>query len=78
MDKKRLLGLIILIILIIAIPLTLYLVRQTQIFKPRAGDTTKSRIELWQNNSSGNSQELTGTPPTVTDPNVQLKIYYVP
>ena len=78
MDKKRLVGLVILVILVVAIPLTIYLVQQTQIFKPRADETdVVSKIKVYQGGT-----EIIATssavPAIVTDPNVQLKIYYVP
>jgi len=76
MERKRLIGLIILVVLLLAIPLTIYLVKQTQVFQPRAGNVNQSRVDVYQ----GSSELLPNgsTPPTVTDPNVQLKIYYVP
>jgi len=76
MDSKKIIGIIILIVLLVAIPLTIYLSRQKQIFQPRAGNVNQSRVDVYQ----GSSELLPNgnTPPTVTDPNVQLKIYYVP
>lgn len=73
MNNKKLFGLIILVVLLVAIPLTLYLVKQRQNLRPKASNVNESRVEIWQNGS-----QLDTTMPTVTDPNVQLKIYYVP
>lgn len=73
LTKRQKTSLIIIFIVVVAIPLTIYLARQTQIFKPRAGNPAVSRIEIWKNGS-----EVTGNPPTVTGANVDLKIFNVP
>ncbi len=77
MDRKQIIGLVILVVLVVAIPLTLYLVRQTQIFRPKAGNVNESRIEVWQGSPPAERQGSGSDSAVVTDPNVQLKIYYV-
>lgn len=42
LTKKNIIGLIIALILLVAIPLGIYLAQKTQIFKPRALETTTS------------------------------------
>lgn len=64
MTKRQIIILIGFVIIVIAIPVTLYLVRQTQIFKPRAAFIPKVEFV----DAAG--QVITET----TDPNVKLKI----
>lgn len=64
MNKRQILIIIGFIILVLAIPLTLYLVRQTQIFKPKAAFIPKVEFV-----------DVTGAPITeTTDLNVRLRI----
>ena len=65
--KKNHLQLSLILILLIAIPATLYLVRNTQIFKGRAHDVNISHIDF---------PGLSGTPPTTTSQTVTLKLTY--
>lgn len=78
MERKRLIGLVILVVILVAIPVTIYLTKQTQIFKPKAENVSESRVEVWQGNPPAEKQGSGSDSAVVTDPNVQLKIYYVP
>lgn len=69
-NKKQLMGIAVILFLLIAIPITIYLVRQTQIFKPKATGTG-SRIEVY----SGSAEVSGGA--TTTQP-VQVKVIYEP
>ena len=69
LSKKQFFLLISLFILLVAIPLTLYLARQSQIFKGRATTLAPSSVAF---------VGLSGNPPTTSSQNVELKLAYNP
>lgn len=66
MDKKKIFGLIILLIILIAIPAGAYLIQKQQILKSRAGTNRVDAFEL--KDASGNTIncDTSTTPPTCT------------
>lgn len=66
-EKKNLTALLILLFLLVAIPLTLYLARNPQIFKGRATTLAPSSVAF---------VGLSGNPPTTSSQNVTLKLAY--
>lgn len=67
-NRKQLIGLAVLIFILVAIPLTIYLVKQTQTFKPKAFG-----IPPLEFSGPGVSE---GNPPKTTSQNVQLRLTY--
>lgn len=67
-SKNQVLAIIGLVILLIAIPLTMYLIRHPQIFKGRAAG--RPPLEFF------GAGVTDGTPPTTTSQNVNLKLTY--
>ncbi|TSC86839.1 MAG: hypothetical protein G01um10147_714 [Microgenomates group bacterium Gr01-1014_7] len=74
-SKKQLLTIIGLLILLIAIPLTMYLARQTQIFKPRATGTAPMEFFRTGTGFVDIGTNAAGTPVS-TEPNVKLRLTY--
>lgn len=76
-NKKNLITLLIVLILLIAIPLTFYLVKQRQIFKPKAaGPGTGITVVDQQNNPEPNVAPE--NIPQTTQDTVRVQIKYVP
>ncbi len=72
-SKKQLISLIIVIILLISLPLTLYLVKTRQIFKPRAtGNTPEAAFQF--TDSSGSPLPRTGNTITTNSQNIKIQL----
>ncbi len=73
-SKRNIIIGIIVLILIAAIPVTLYLVRQTQIFKPKAASSSGGEIKFRGPSVSGEGCLNPTGECTATNRNIQLEI----
>lgn len=70
-NRKNVIGLVIVLLLVVAIPLGVYLAQRTQIFKPRANQATTEPIKFKEGN--GVSKDAAGNY-TTTTPTVEIEL----
>lgn len=68
LDRKHLIGILILLLLLVAIPLTMYLIRQQQTIKSKAANDPRVQF--------GGSNVIAGDPPTANNPQVQITLNF--
>ena len=70
-NRRNVIALVIIVLLLVAIPLGVYLAQRTQIFKPRADTGTTESIKFKEGN--GVSKDAAGNY-TTTTPTVELEL----